>query len=437
MITEAGIKSLLKSGPTSGKKSLELRDPDGGARGSGRLALRVRVASNRLISEWYAAWYRDGKRRKTKLGSYPALTLSEARNKFRETIAPTIRTGGNPTGPQARKDKTGITVRDLFETYVDDLRIAKAVSVREVERILLGSKGNGGAAKAIGASKLANEVGVDDITPYLEEIYDRGSIRMADMTRSYIGAAYAFAMKSRGNYTSRAAAAKWGITVNPILGTYRDRNAQIAGQRYLQPGELGAFWNWTLMKDKVTNAAPAVRLLLATGQRVTEVLRITEVGYDRSEGIVSWGKTKNEKAHAIPLPKQAVEILDALHPNKEGLFFPSRFDPTMPLTYRAVSSLIHEYLEETDTAPFVARDIRRTWKTLGAQAEIPKEDRDRIQNHAQTDVGTKYYDRWSYMREKRAAMAIWETFLSRVLDGEFDDATRLSSGGATELARAA
>jgi hypothetical protein len=300
VITEAGIKSLLKSAPTSGKKSLELRDPDGGARGSGRLALRVRVVSNRLIAEWYAAWYRDGKRRKTKLGGYPALSLGEARNKFRETIAPTIRTGGNPTGPQARKDKTGITVKDLFKTYVDDLRNAKAASVREVERILLGSKGDGGAAKAIGASKQANEVGVDNITPHLEDIYDRGSIRMADMTRSYIGAAYAFAMKSRGNYTNRAAAAKWGITVNPILGTYRDRNAQIAGQRYLQPGEFRAFWNWTLTKDKVTNAAPAARLLLATGQRVTEILRITETGYDRSESIVDWAKTTNEKNSRDP-----------------------------------------------------------------------------------------------------------------------------------------
>lgn len=47
----------------------------------------------------------------TKLGDDPTFTLAEARNKFRETFAPAIRTGANPTGPQARKDKTGITVR--------------------------------------------------------------------------------------------------------------------------------------------------------------------------------------------------------------------------------------------------------------------------------------------------------------------------------------
>lgn len=61
MITEAAIKSLLKCAPTSGEKSVEIRDHDGGARGLGRLTLRVRVTPNRLIPEWYAAWYRDEK----------------------------------------------------------------------------------------------------------------------------------------------------------------------------------------------------------------------------------------------------------------------------------------------------------------------------------------------------------------------------------------
>jgi integrase len=360
------------------------------------------------------------------------------RTKFRETFAPAIRTGANPTGPQARKDKTGITVKDLFETYVEDLRSANAASTREVERILLGAKGDGGAAKAIGSSKLANAIRVDDITPHLEEIYDRGSARMADMTRSYIGSAYAFAMKSRGNYTNRAAAARWGITVNPIVGTFRDRNAQMPGQRYLQPGEFRAFRNWTLTRDKTTNAAPAARLLLATGQGVTEIMRITEAGYDSAESMVEWAKTKNDRAHAIPLPKQAVEILDALPINAHGLFFPSRFDPKAPLTHRVVLSIINEYVEETGAARFVARDIRRTWKTLGVQAGISKEDRDRIQNHAQTDVGTKHYDRWDYMREKRAAMAVWETFLDRVLAGEFDEGTtHLTAIGPAQTLRAA
>src|SRR5207244_1801775 len=43
------------------------------------------------------------------------------------------------------------------------------------------------------------------------------------------------------------------------------------------------------------------------------------------------------------------------------------------------------------------RDLRRTWKTLAGQAGVPKEIRDRIQNHALQDVSSKSYDRWNYI----------------------------------------
>jgi hypothetical protein len=47
------------------------------------------------------------------------------------------------------------------------------------------------------------------------------------------------------------------------------------------------------------------------------------------------------------------------------------------------------------------RALRRTWKTLAGKAGIPKEIRDRIQNHALHDVSSRSYDRWHYLPEKR------------------------------------
>ena len=41
-------------------------------------------------------------------------------------------------------------------------------------------------------------------------------------------------------------------------------------------------------------------------------------------------KTKNGLPHSIPLPRQAVEVLDAMAPNRHGLYFPpQQFDPTI------------------------------------------------------------------------------------------------------------
>jgi hypothetical protein len=61
------------------------------------------------------------------------------------------------------------------------------------------------------------------------------------------------------------------------------------------------------------------------------------------------------------------------------------------------------------------RDLRRTWKTLAGKAGVPKEIRDRIQNHAFQDVSSKSYDRWSYMPEKRAGMEKWNAYVGRLL----------------------
>ena len=42
--------------------------------------------------------------------------------------------------------------------------------------------------------------------------------------------------------------------------------------------------------------------------------------------------------------------------------------------------------------------------------------RDRLMNHISGDVGTRHYDRYSYLDEKRAALALWEDSLSKILE---------------------
>ncbi len=94
MLTEPGIRSALKNLLTSGKRSLALKDP--GTRGEGRLALIVRTGRNRLTTEWYIIWYEGGKRAMSKIGSYPIMSLAEARRTFREGYRPKIMAAVTP-----------------------------------------------------------------------------------------------------------------------------------------------------------------------------------------------------------------------------------------------------------------------------------------------------------------------------------------------------
>jgi hypothetical protein len=86
MITESKIKAALRAATTADKPRLELRD--GGMRGAGRLVLIIRGNGDAEAptSEFYACWYRDGHRRMLKLGSYPTISLAEARKRLSRRI---------------------------------------------------------------------------------------------------------------------------------------------------------------------------------------------------------------------------------------------------------------------------------------------------------------------------------------------------------------
>lgn len=428
MISEATIKSAIKRA-AGVKGAIEVKD--GGGRGEGRLCLIVRGSGpgtdkegrpreERITTEWYAMWWRDGRKRMAKIGSYPALSLADARKEFRESFAPAISAGRDPEAPKARRERRGVTVADLFEAYVEHLKSGERRSWYTAQRSLLGSDGKGGAAAAIGRNVRAADVTVDDVRKHLSEIYDRGVICQADTTRSYIHAAFAWGMKSVNSYKGVSAKVNWGITVNPCAAIPADSEAKRAGNRFLTTAELRAYWEWLSAPKQKGPMSIAARLHICTGQRTEEILRISNQVYDKAEKMLDWSKTKNGLPHTIPLPQQAVDLLDSAPVNSQGLYFPHARRPKEHVTVAAYERLVRRYLKlHPDVPRFTPRDIRRTWKTLAGAAGLSKEMRDRLQNHAaKTDISAKHYDRWLQLPEKRAAMEEWSAYLDLILSGE-------------------
>jgi hypothetical protein len=52
---------------------------------------------------------------------------------------------------------------------------------------------------------------------------------------------------------------------------------------------------------------------------------------------------------------------------------------------------------------------------MTARAGLSKDIRDRIQNHAKSDVSAVHYDMYDYLVEKRAAMQVWNAYLTKML----------------------
>ena len=401
-LTDTAIRRAMKQVENSRKQKMLA---DGEGRGTGRLVVILKPMPSRVTAEWMAQQWRDGHRVKSKIGSYPAMSLSEAREIFQRDFSGVILLGRSI---KTASDTRPGTLGDLFDGYVKHLKSNEQRSWIAVE------KGLKKIEATLGRNRLARDITPDDVLGVIRPIYARGKRAMADHVRSYIRSAYSWAIKSEHDYRT-SSPRRFKLVSNPAAGIPTE--PKVVGTRWLDDDDFIRLYRWLECPDAPVHPpyTRAVRVLMLTGQRVEEIARLHIDQWDAGEQIIDWSKTKNSMPHAIPVPALAAELIKGIKPNEYGWFFPSAVDPSRPVSASTLYSFMWRQ-RQRDVIPFVTnRDLRRTWKTLAGKAGLPKEIRDRIQNHALQDVSSKSYDRWSYMPEKRAGMDKWNAFVARML----------------------
>jgi integrase len=401
-LTDGAIRQALKRVAKSRKQDTLV---DGEGRGTGRLVLILKPMPTRVTAEWMAQQWRDGRRTKSKIGSYPAMSLSQAREIFKRDFAEVIL---KKRSIKIAGDTRPGTVADLFEAYVRSLKEAGKSSWPDAEASL------NKVATVLGSNHLARDISPDDVLGVLRPIYERGKRAMADHVRSYIRSTYSWGLKSELDYRSTSLR-RFKLTSNPAADIPTE--PKVAGTRWLDEDEYVQLYRWLESPDTPVHPpyTRAVRVLMLTGQRVEEIAALNIEQWDAQERIIDWSKTKNGKPHAIPVPPIAAELIESIIPNEFGWFFPSAKDPSLPVKASTLYSFMWRQRDREVIPVVTNRDLRRTWKTLAGKAGVSKEIRDRLQNHTLQDVSSKSYDRWNYMPEKRAGMEKWGKFVTTLL----------------------
>ena len=96
-------------------------------------------------------------------------------------------------------------------------------------------------------------------------------------------------------------------TANPVIST-RKREEK-SRDRVLADAELKVIWN----SVDADHYGAIIKLLMLTGQRANEIagLRWSEIDFDRGVILLPAERTKNGRAHQVPMSGTVVEILEA------------------------------------------------------------------------------------------------------------------------------
>ena len=394
---------------------------------------------------FFQAYQVDGKERFMNLGSYNDWTLAEARRRARDARKQLdddedpqeVREAKKKAKAEekARRKNRG-DVETLFRCYVEWLEGEGKRSASQVKRFKKAY-----IVPVIGEKYVA-DLEPDDIRDVLRPIINRKKMVLANRVRSYLVAALNFAIswKDKPNYTPKI---RFEITLNPALVVEKPLKDEAPGERVLSEEEICTLWKqWGDKDDFPQPMGLVLRLILASGgQRVEEVLRAEWKEFDFKKGLweIPPSRTKNrQRWHVVPLSQLMVDELEALrskcdeetaereHEDSPFLFPGS--DTDSPIRTDSLGQAIRRFCDDEKYKgdSFTARDLRRTVKTQMGWLRVPKEDRDRLQGHAMTDVSSKHYDRYDYLAEKREAIETWEAYLRRVITGQESKVVQLN-----------
>src|SRR4051812_34679366 len=355
---------------------------------------------------WIVMTRIHGKLTRVTLGRYPAMSLTEAREKARAVVE-NARAGNDPRLIEAEerrhKDQERRTTFDgvaalFMERYVD--RELRPNTTREYRRILQGPDTQEWRSRPI------SSVTKGDIFDLLHRIEERGSPAAANRALAYLCKFFNWCIEQDL------------LTASPTARV-RALSSVASRERVLSTEELQ--WIWTALDSFHGVFGPMFKVLLLTGQRRGEVAgmrwdEVRSLGIDEAVWDLPASRTKNGQPHLVPLAPEVQAILMAL-PRNGALVFSTTGTTALSGFSKAKRQLDQRIAELRAEAGLSAlpswtlHDLRRTMVTvmnerLGTAPHVVEAVVNHMSGAAKRGVAG-IYNRALYLCERRKALALW------------------------------
>jgi integrase len=200
---------------------------------------------------------------------------------------------------------------------------------------------------------------------------------------------------------------------NPIIGTIQPKDGK-PRERVLSDNELASIWR--ACKDD--QYGRIVRLLILLGARRQEIggLRWSELDLDNGRWLLQGQRSKNGRAHELPLMPMALDIIkDVPRLVSRDQLFGARSNDG----FTGWDDQKEALDERSGVTGWTLHDLRRSCATgmadIGVQPHIIEAVLNHVSGHKVGVAGI--YNRSSYEREVRNALAMWADHVRTIIEG--------------------
>jgi len=418
-LTDKGIRAELKKAEGSAKPPT-LND-------GGGLTLICRPDGG---GWWRLRYWMDGKENRLSLGTYPDVSLADARSR-RDDARKLIAAGDDPS--EARKAakaerKAAAEVADLLAQGKPGPGTFEAVA-REWLATVHEAKVSAGHAERtrirleqdafpwIGRRPIA-EVDAPELLQLLRRVEARGAIETAHRIKDACGQVFRFGIAA--GYCTRNPAADLREALRPVPTRHHAAivDPKKAGELLRAMGDYAG--------HPVTRAALALSALLFLRPGELRQLEWSWVDLDAATVTLPPALMKRKKEdkvngqpHVVPLAPQAVAILRDLHALTGGegrrYCFPSLHTGERPMSENTVNVALRRMGFDRETA--TAHGFRAMARTMAAERlGIAPEVIEAQLAHAVGDSLGRAYNRTQFLEQRRDLMTKWADYLDRLRD---------------------
>jgi integrase len=398
-------------------KAVEAAKPDTGKRrevADAALPGLYLVVQPSGAKSWALRYRFGGKPSKLTLGRWPVMGLADARGAASEALDK-IDHGKNPSAEKratkaarieaqlSERDKIKTLVAQFDKRHLSSLKSGRVVR-RELDRHVVSAWGE----------RDIHDITKRDVIDLLDGIADSGRAVTANRVRAYLNKFLNWAVE------------RDILAMNPATGV-KPVVKEASRDRVLTDDEIR--WLWQACNAEGFPWGPFGKVLLLTGQRLGEVAAMTEAEIRGDLWHLSSDRTKNGRAHDVPLSEVARDVLAGVEriDGKAGLIFTTTGATPVSGFFKARAHLhagmeriaAKERGEAVEIPRWTFHDLRRTAATGMARLGIPVRVTEAVLNHVSGTGGgiVGVYQRHDYADEKRQALEAWGRQVLTLVEG--------------------